>query len=102
MKNIKKKLFVITTMALMAIPTIAFAKDLEGGELNWHGGQTDKIVYSDIRDVNTSNNKRYMVHASVKVGGEITRSGWQEDSAYAEADRVWYANESSYYDYYKR
>ena len=102
MKNIKNKVFIITTMALLAIPTVGFAKDLENGELNWHGGQTSTKVYSDIRDTNLNNGKRYMVHASVKVGGEITRSDWQKDEAYAEANRKLFANETAHYDYYRR
>lgn len=81
---------------------IANALDLEGGELVYHGGQTNKIVYSEIQDKIPNNNKYWSVYSSVKVGGNTYSSGWKNDYAYKEADRVWYANESSWYDYKRR
>lgn len=104
MKKISKKL--TTTMVALGIfsmgSILAYALDLEGGELVYHGGQTKEIIYSEIQDKITDNDKYWSVYASVKVGGNTYNSGWQNDYAYKEADRVWYANESSYYDYKAR
>lgn len=73
--------------------------DVAGGDLYYNGGQTDTIVYSEIgRKAGISRN--YMVKATVKVGGDTYTSGFKSNYAYKDAKRVWWANETSYYDYY--
>lgn len=89
----------VMALALVAVPITAFAADIAGGDLYYNGGQTNKIVYSEIgRKEGVERN--YMVKATVKVGGNTYTSGYKSNYAYQEADRVWYANETSYYDYY--
>lgn len=44
--------------------------------------------------------RNYMVKATVKVGGDTYTSGFKSNYAYKDAKRVWWANETSYYDYY--
>lgn len=101
MHNIKKTL--ATTLTILAcVSTAVYATDVADGELIFKGGQTSEVVYSDIRDAKPNNDKYYKVWAAVKVGSNTYNSGWQDDEAYKEADRVWYANESSWYDYYER
>lgn len=99
-----KRSFVAFVAAAMFILPAGFAaaQNVANGELKFHGGQTDTIVYSEIVDAKPNNSKKYMVHASVKVCTEIYRSGWKKDYAYKSADREWYCNESAYYDYYQR
>ena len=80
-------------------PLTAWAIDVAGGDLYYNGGQTDTIVYSEIgRKAGISRN--YMVKATVKVGGDTYTSGFKSNYAYKDAKRVWWANETSYYDYY--
>ena len=98
----KKRIIGLALLSALLIGVTVHAKSLENGELVYHGGQTNKIVYSDIRDAKPNNYIKWKVHASVKVGGNTYRSGWKDDEAYVEAARVWYANESSYYDYFRR
>lgn len=75
------------------------AIDVAGGDLYYNGGQTDTIVYSEIgRKAGISRN--YMVKATVKVGGDTYTSGFKSNYAYKDAKRVWWANETFYYDYY--
>lgn len=78
---------------------------MNNGALRYNGGQTSSIVYSEIWDNKTSfkgtveDNVNYAVLATVKVGSTKHTSGWRIGWAKKEADRVWYANETSYYDY---
>ncbi len=99
-KKLKTKIIGLVVAAMMVgTPLTAFAIDLAGGDLYYNGGQTDTIVYSEIgRKVGVSRN--YMVKATVKVGGNTYTSGYKSNYAYKSANRVWYANETSYYDYY--
>ena len=91
----KKKLFSIVALSLFAVPVVAQAASVAGGDLYFYGWQDDKKVYSEI-----GNNSKYMVRASVKVGSSTYTSGYKSAYAYKSANRVWYANESSWYDYY--
>lgn len=74
---------------------------IANGELRFYGGQTDKIVFSEIS--RTAKGERaghnYNVKAIVKVGGQKYTSGWKLNYAYIDKDRVWYADETSHYDY---
>lgn len=84
---------------VVGAPLTAWAIDVAGGDLYYNGGQTDTIVYSEIgRKAGISRN--YMVKATVKVGGDTYTSGFKSNYAYKDAKRVWWANETSYYDYY--
>ena len=91
----RKKLFSIVALSLFAVPVVAQAASVAGGDLYFYGWQDDKKVYSEI-----GNNSKYMVRASVKVGSSTYTSGYKSAYAYKSANRVWYANESSWYDYY--
>lgn len=91
----------VENAAVMVVgaPLTAWAIDVAGGDLYYNGGQTDTIVYSEIgRKAGISRN--YMVKATVKVGGDTYTSGFKSNYAYKDAKRVWWANETSYYDYY--
>lgn len=89
-------------MVVFIVPAgIASATSVAGGELVFKGGQTGTEVYSDIRDAK-ANSKLYKVWAAVKVCTSTYSSGWKDDVATKRADREWYCNESSHYDYYQR
>lgn len=88
-----------SAVMVVGAPLTAWAIDVAGGDLYYNGGQTDTIVYSEIgRKAGISRN--YMVKATVKVGGDTYTSGFKSNYAYKDAKRVWWANETSYYDYY--
>lgn len=97
-----KKIIISSTAFLVFLPTVVSAATVSGTQLIYKGGQTDKYVYSDIHDSKPNDSTKYKVWAAVKVGGNTYSSGWKNDKAYKQADRKWYANEKSYYDYYKR
>lgn len=89
----------VAAVMVVGAPLTAWAIDVAGGDLYYNGGQTDTIVYSEIgRKAGISRN--YMVKATVKVGGDTYTSGFKSNYAYKDAKRVWWANETSYYDYY--
>lgn len=88
----------VAAVMVVGTPLTAWAIDVAGGDLYYNGGQTDTIVYSEIgRKAGISRN--YMVKATVKVGGDTYTSGFKSNYAYKDAKRVWWANETSYYDY---
>lgn len=90
----------VAAVMVVGAPLTAWAIDVAGGDLYYNGGQTDTIVYSEIgRKAGISRN--YMVKATVKVGGDTYTSGFKSNYAYKDAKRVWWANETSYYDLYK-
>lgn len=98
--NLKRKFALLTAVVMILCMSLTvFAKLLENGELYYNGGQTDKIVYSEIGETDVHQHE-WKVKATVKVGGNTYTSGYLNDYAYKEANRVWYANETSYYDYY--
>lgn len=89
----------VAAVMVVGAPLTAWAIDVAGGDLYYNGGQTDTIVYSEIgRKAGISRN--YMVKATVKVGGDTYTSGFKSNYAYKDAKRVWWANETSCYDYY--
>lgn len=91
--------WLLAAVMVVGAPLTAWAIDVAGGDLYYNGGQTDTIVYSEIgRKAGISRN--YMVKATVKVGGDTYTSGFKSNYAYKDAKRVWWANETSYYDYY--
>ena len=99
--TLKKRriLGIIAAAVVLTTPLTALAVDVAGGDLYYNGGQTNTYVYSEIgRKVGVSRN--YMVNAIVKVGGNTYRSGFKSNYAYKQANRVWYANETSHYDFY--
>lgn len=103
MKKMNKSFLTVLAILMFLIPvSVVSATSVAGGELVYKGGQTDTYVYSDIRDAITTNSNRYMVWAAVKVCSSTYSSGWQADKAYKQQARVWYCDESSHYDYYKR
>lgn len=69
----------VAAVMVVGAPLTAWAIDVAGGDLYYNGGQTDTIV---------------------KVGGDTYTSGFKSNYAYKDAKRVWWANETSYYDYY--
>ncbi|HDX9578138.1 TPA: hypothetical protein ROX88_001661 [Bacillus pseudomycoides] len=97
----KKPLLKVLSAALLSAaivaPIVAHAESIANGDLYYHGWQDDDNVYSEI-----GNNSKYMVRASVKVGSSTYTSGYKSAYAKKSAARVWYANESSYYSYYKK
>lgn len=95
----KEVVGLVAAVMVVGAPLTAWAIDVAGGDLYYNGGQTDTIVYSEIgRKAGISRN--YMVKATVKVGGDTYTSGFKSNYAYKDAKRVWWANETSYYDYY--
>lgn len=67
----------VAAVMVVGAPLTAWAIDVAGGDLYYNGGQTDTIVYS-----------------------EIGRKAGISRNYYKDAKRVWWANETSYYDYY--
>ncbi|WP_425448354.1 hypothetical protein [Dethiothermospora halolimnae] len=102
MKNFKRTAILSISMVMILSSTLVFAKKLAGGDLIYDGGQTDTKVYSKIFDRRPDDGRLYKVKATVKVGGNKYTSGWKNDRAYKQADRKWYANETSHYDFYRR
>lgn len=99
LSNERKVVGLVAAVMVVGAPLTAWAIDVAGGDLYYNGGQTDTIVYSEIgRKAGISRN--YMVKATVKVGGDTYTSGFKSNYAYKDAKRVWWANETSYYDYY--
>ena len=74
----------VAAVMVVGAPLTAWAIDVAGGDLYYNGGQTDTIVYSEIG----------------RKGGDTYTSGFKSNYAYKDAKRVWWANETSYYDYY--
>lgn len=99
-KEVRTKVVgLVAAVMVVGAPLTAWAIDVASGDLYYNGGQTDTIVYSEIgRKAGISRN--YMVKATVKVGGDTYTSGFKSNYAYKDAKRVWWANETSYYDYY--
>jgi len=102
MRNMKLKSKVAglaVASLVLGTPIAAYAIDVAGGDLYYNGGQTSSVVYSEIgRKEGITRN--YMVKATVKVGGDTYTSGFLSNYAYKEANRSFWANETSYYDYY--
>ena len=99
LSNESKEVGLVAAVMVVGAPLTAWAIDVAGGDLYYNGGQTDTIVYSEIgRKAGISRN--YMVKATVKVGGDTYTSGFKSNYAYKDAKRVWWAKETSYYDYY--
>lgn len=99
LSNESKEVGLVAAVMVVGAPLTAWAIDVAGGDLYYNGGQTDTIVYSEIgRKAGISRN--YMVKATVKVGGDTYTSGFKSNYAYKDAKRVWWANETSHYDYY--
>ena len=99
LSNESKEVGLVAAVMVVGAPLTAWAIDVAGGDLYYNGGQTDTIVYSEIgRTAGIS--RKYMVKATVKVGGDTYTSGFKSNYAYKDAKRVWWANETSYYDYY--
>lgn len=99
---LRKIIVSVAVVGTLATPMVAFAANVANGELIFTGGQTSKVVYSDIRDAKPKNSNKYKVEAVVKVGGSRYTSGWKNDQAYVQHNRHWYTNETAHYNYYKR
>ena len=102
----KLKVSILVLIMALSIPAIAFAAvDVNSGALKYNGGQSSSKVYSEIWDNMTSfrgtteDRVNYGVIASVKVGSNTYTSKWRIGYATKSASRVWYANESSHYNY---
>ncbi|MGE6574462.1 hypothetical protein [Paenibacillus sp. Y5S-9] len=100
MKNFKRGLAALFAVAVFALTSVTvFAGAVAGGDLWYDGGQTGTRVFSDIYDNNKDDGRFYDVKASVMVCSSVTTSGWLPDKAYITAERSFWCNESSYYDY---
>lgn len=73
------------------------------GALAVDAGESDTKVFCRIWDHKAfgsrDDKKNYAVLAKVKVGSTVYSSGWKIGEAFKSANRVWYANETSDYDY---
>nr|MBP3598897.1 hypothetical protein [Eubacterium sp.] len=105
------KKIVSTALALALVATTAVtasAASINGGALDYTGGQTSDVVYSSISDAKTNyvgttdDGQYYNVKAIVKVGGNTYTTGFKQGKAYIQKSRKWYANEKSRYDYQLR
>ena len=74
----------VAAVMVVGAPLTAWAIDVAGGDFGRKAGIS----------------RNYMVKATVKVGGDTYTSGFKSNYAYKDAKRVWWANETSYYDYY--
>lgn len=102
---------IITSICLVivciSIPLMAHAfTPIAGNALVYSGGQNDTKIYSIVEDRKNplshgmnDDGKNFAVLAIVKVGSNTYTSGWKIASANKYQDRVWYANESSGFDY---
>jgi len=102
--NLKKRISATIAALTLSVSSVtllcAYAMELGAdGDLDWRGGQTDKIVYSEIAR-KAGRQRNYMCKAAVKVGGNTYNADWELNHSYKDAKRKWYANESYYYDYY--
>lgn len=108
MKKIKGMIIAMCIMLIIPLVAGAAGVGVNGGRLYFNGGQTGTKVYSEIYDSLTSergtveDDEYYNVIAYVKVGSTEYNSKWRQGYAYKSANRVWYANESSYYNYESR
>ncbi|MFV0498509.1 MAG: hypothetical protein ACK5NF_00515 [Bacilli bacterium] len=101
-RKIKKFLLFCSTVVLFISTVNIYAGySLEVRKLYFSGYQDNTKVYSSINDQNIKDKYKYAVKATV-YNGNYHGTGWKNDKAYKSANRVWWANESSYYDYYKR
>lgn len=102
MGKISKVLSASVLTAALALPLAAHAAtSVADGNLTFDGGQTSTHVYSEIWETKKGAGK-YNVQAIVKVGGATYKSKFQPERAYKSKERVWYANETSGYDYERR
>lgn len=102
----KSKSIIFGLILCMSLPVIAnAATSYENGALKYDGYQDDDKVYSKIWDAKTTfknttgDGRAWAVKASVKVGGSTYTSDWRYGTASKSADRVWHADETSYFDY---
>jgi len=100
-KSSKKVTSIIAAAVLsLALAVPAFALLLENNQLYYDGGQNSSIVWSEIgRCVGVTTN--WMCKATVTVGGNTYTSGYQSNYARIEANRSFWANETSLYSYYQ-
>lgn len=102
MAKISKILSASVLTAALALPLAAHAAtSIADGNLIYDGGQTDTKVYSKIWATKKGEGK-YMVQAIVNRGGSRYATKFKPDSASISVERVWYANETSGYDYYRK
>lgn len=102
MLKVSKVLSASVLTAALALPLAAHAAtSIADGNLIYDGGQTDTHVYSKIFATSKGEGK-YMVQAIVKRGSSTYSTKFLPDRAEKKVERVWYANETSGYDYYKK
>ena len=87
---------------VMFCAVVQAGTSLEHGRIYFNGYQTNKKIVSKIYDTDKSDNYNYKMEAIVYVGNKRYSSGWKNDYAYKSANRVWYANETSRYQYARR
>lgn len=93
----------VTVLSLVMFGSVVYAgTNLENGRIYFNGYQTDKKIVSEIYDTDLTDNYNYKMEAIVYVGNTRYGSGWKNDYAYKSANRVWYANETSRYQYARR
>lgn len=102
MKKILSACSVVALSLLMFTSVVHAGTNLENGRIYFNGYQTDTQIVSEIYDTNLSDGFNYKMEAIVYVGNNRHGSGWQNDYAYISESRVWYANETSHYQYARR
>ncbi|MEK5147958.1 hypothetical protein MKX53_13145 [Psychrobacillus sp. FSL K6-4615] len=106
MKKLKVSICLLIVCISFPFAAYAFYGEVEGGTLLFDAGQNDTKIHSRIQD-NLHNlnayvvddGKNFAVTASVKVGSTTHTSDWKIAEASIAANRVWYANESSHYNF---
>lgn len=94
---------VLTLTVGLAVPSTAYAyQTLANGQLFFNGYQTSDKVVSEIGDTNYSDSNKFNVEAIVYVGNTRYSSGWKRDYAYKSANRSFWHNEKSRYNYTRR
>lgn len=91
----------VLAVALVFPLTVQAAVSIADGNLLYDGGQTDTRVYSKIWATSKGTGK-YMVQAIVKRGSSTYSTPFILNKASISVERVWYANETSGYDYYRK
>lgn len=102
MKKIVSMMFLSIGLLGTIGSTVYAYQTLDGGRLFYNGYQTGSYVVSEIGDRNYSDKNKFKVEAFVYVGNTRYTSNWKNDYAYKSAKRVWYANETSRYNWVRR
>lgn len=92
----------IIVASLFVTTTAEAYRTLSNGQLFFNGYQTNSHVVSEIGDTNYRDRNWFSVEAIVYVGNKRFGSDWRYNYAKVSANRVWYANETSRYNFVRR